>query len=103
MGEIFTDAARGAAQEAFEKEHETRWDQLSDGYQDELIQEAQVKIDAEHLQYRPTKPTDEETKAGIRKVFMDIAAEKNFTDQEYIDFIDNSVEEMFVIMKKSFG
>lgn len=63
----------------------------------------QDEVDATEQQWKPTKPTDEETKAGIRKVFMDVAVEKNLTDQEYLDYIDNAVEEMFVIMKKSFG
>ena len=103
MRKIFSYAARVAAQEAYENEYETRWDQLSAGYQDELIQEAQDKLDAEQPQWRPTKPTDEETKAGIRKVFMDVAVEKGLTDQEHLDYIDNAVEEMFIIMKKAFG
>jgi hypothetical protein len=103
MRKNFSDEARVAAQEAYENEYETRWYQLGDDYQDELIQEAQDKIDIEHPQWKPTKPTDDETKARIRKVFMDIAAEKNLTDRESIDYIDNAVEEIFVIMKKSFG
>lgn len=103
MRKNFSDEARVAAQEAYENEYETRWFQLSDAYQDELIQEAQDKIDIERPQWKPTKPTDAETKAGIRKVFINAAADKNFTDKEYIEYIDNAVEEIFVIMKKSFG
>lgn len=107
MGKNFSDEARKAAQEAYENEYETRWYQLSDGFQDELIQAAQDKIDLETPQYKPTKPTDTETKALIRKVLIDAIEGNNitadFTDQEYIDYIDNAVEDMFAIMKKSFG
>lgn len=103
MRKNFSDEARVAAQKAFENEYETRWFQLSDDYQDELTQEAQDKIDLENPQYTPTKPTDDETKAELRKIFRNVAAEQNFTDQEFIDFVDNSVEEMFTVLKKSFG
>jgi hypothetical protein len=51
-------------------------------------------------QWRPTKPTDAETKAEIRKVFEQAAAENNITDEARIE---DAVEEMFVMMKKSFG
>lgn len=103
MSKNFSNEARAAAQKAYEDEYETRWFQLSDDYQDELTREAQDKIDLENPQYTPTKPTDEETKAELRKIFRDIAAEKNLTDREFIDYIDNSVEEMFAIMKNFLG
>ena len=107
MRKSFSDEARTAAQEAYENEYETRWFQLSDGFQDELMQAAQDKIDLERPQWKPTKPTDAETKAGIRKVLIEAAAGNSlmdhFTDEEYVVYIDNAVEEMFAIMKKSFS
>ena len=107
MRKSFSDEARTAAQEAYENEYETRWFQLSDGFQDELVQAAQDKIDLENPQYEPTKPTDAETKAAIRKVLIDATAGNSltahFTDKEYVVYIDNAVEEMFAIMKKSFS
>lgn len=100
MRKNFSEEARVAAREAYENEYETRWYQLGDEYQDELIQAAQAKIDVDTAQWKPTKPTDEETKAEIRKVLSIVAAENEIIDQARID---NSVEEMFQIIKKSFG
>lgn len=54
----------------------------------------------ENSGYKPTKPTDEETKAEIRKVLTIVAADNETIDQARID---RSVEEMFQIIKKSFG
>lgn len=63
-------------------------------------QDKSSQRDAPTTQWRPTKPTDAETKAAIRKVFAKAAAENNITDEARVDA---AVEETFVMMKKSFG
>lgn len=87
------------AQGEFEDGHDTRCFRLSEGYQNERL-ETTDKNEIESAQWKPTKPTDEETKAAIRKVLSTVAAEHDIVDEARIEA---SVEEMFIMMKKSFG